>query len=85
LNSHFDPIFCKQGKYPAICTAADGDHSHGGSTMTTMIGSRISMASGKYQLHNLLFIYVKEPIYLNLYCNKKDNADGPKITNYIER
>ena len=43
------------------------------------------MASGKYQLHNLLFIYVKEPIYLNLYCNEKDNANGQKITNYIER
>ena len=49
-----------------IQPAADGDHSHGGSTTTTMIGSRISMASGKYQLHYLLFIYVKEPIYLNL-------------------
>jgi hypothetical protein len=68
-----------------IQPAADGDHSHGGSTMTTMIGSRISMASGKYQLHNLLFIFVKEPNYLHLYCNKKDNADGSKITNYIER
>jgi hypothetical protein len=46
--------------------------AHGGIGTATTTGSKLSGASGKYRIHNVIF-YVKLPLYFNLYCNK-DNA-----------